>query len=290
MAPTFTLGPGVLQTAVSALTASSTDLSTAISGLSAPLSALVPPGADTVSIAQVASIDAWVSTLQTGLANGESYATQFITNLSNASDTYSFAESTNAADAAVGAAATPGDGSIITSIAQLLGGPSNSLNGNPFSLSSNTANIGNIGAGNWASAMSDCLGMAGGGLLPAGSDTIGDAGVAAALASDTTPVGVGMGGMSGFGAMPMGAMGGGTLVGNLSAPPSWGATITPVAGTVASPLQTVGLTGAAPQAAAGTGMAGMPGMVTGGAGRSSAGFGAPRYGVKPIVMPKLASV
>ena len=289
MAPTFTLGPGVLQAAVSALTAADAALAPDVAAISA-VTAVVAPGADQVSIAQAAAIDAWGATIQTALANGQSYATQFLTNLSAASDTYSFAESTNAADAAVGAAATPGDGSIITSIAQLLGGPSNSLNGNPFSLSSNTANIGNIGAGNWASAMSDCLGMAGGGLLPAGSDTIGDAGVAAALASDTTPVGVGMGGMGGFGAMPMGAMGGGTLVGNLSAPPSWGATITPVAGTVASPLQTVGLTGAAPQAAAGTGMAGMPGMVTGGAGRSSAGFGAPRYGVKPIVMPKLASV
>jgi hypothetical protein len=32
----------------------------------------------------------------------------------------------------------------------------------------------------------------------------------------------------------------------------------------------------------------MPGM--GAAGRNSAGFGAPRYGVKPIVMPKSAAV
>jgi len=96
--------------------------------------------------------------------------------------------------------------------------------------------------------------------------------------------------MGGFGAMPMAGMGGGTLVGNMSVPPSWGGTVTPVVGATATPLQTVGFTGAAPQAAGATGMAGMPGMVTGGAGRSSAGFGAPRYGVKPIVMPKLATV
>lgn len=292
MAPSFTLGNGVLQAAVTALTNADTALAPDIAAISA-VTAVVPPGTDQVSIAQAAAIDAWGATLQTALANGQSYATQFIANLSNASDTYSFAEATNAASATASAAAGSGgagDGGVLTTISQLLGGPSGSLNGNPFSLSSNTANIGNIGAGNWASAMSDLLGMAGGGLLPAGSDTIGDAGVAAALASDTTPVGVGVGGMGGFGAMPMGAMGGGTLVGNLSAPPSWAGTITPVAGTVASPLQTVGFTGAAPQAAAGTGMAGMPGMVTGGAGRSSAGFGAPRYGVKPIVMPKLATV
>jgi PPE-repeat protein len=287
MAPTFTLGPGVLQAAVTALTNADTALAPDVAAISA-VTAVVPPGSDQVSIAQAAAIEAWGNTIQTALANGQSYATQFITNLSNASDTYTFAEAANAADATADAAASPGDGSIITSIAQLLGGPSNSLNGEPFSLSGNAANYLNIGGGNWASAMSDLLGMAGGGLLPAGSDTIGDAGVAAALASDTTPVGVG--GMGGFGAMPMGAMGGGTLVGNLSAPPSWAGQITPVAGTATSPLRTVGWTAAAPEAASGSFIPGMPGMVTGGAGRSAAGFGAPRYGVKPIVMPKPATV
>jgi len=284
MAPSFTLAPGVLQAAVTALTNADTELGTVIAGVAGPTTTVVAPGADTVSIAQVAAIDAFAATLQTALANGQSYATQFITNLSAASDTYSFSEATNATNAA----ADPPSGNIIDSIAGLLGGPSGSLNGEPFSLSSNAANYGNIGAGNWASAMSDLLGMAGGGLLPAGSDTIGDAAGAAALASSTTPVG-GMAGMGGFGMMPMAGIAQGTMVGNLSVPPSWGGQVTPVVAAT-TPIQTVGLTGTAPLTAGGTGMAGMPGMVTGGAGRSSAGFGAPRYGVKPIVMPKLASV
>lgn len=280
MAPSFTLGPGVLQAAVTALTTADTELGTVIAGVAGPITTVVAPGADTVSIAQVAAIDAFAATLQTALANGQSYATQFITNLSAASDTYSFSEATNATNAA----ADPGG--IINGIATLLGGPVNSAH--PFSASSNAANIGNIGVGNYASAMSDCLGMAGGGLLPAGSDTIGDAAGAAALASSTTPVG-GMAGMGGFGMMPMAGISQGTMVGNLSVPPSWGGQVTPVVAAT-TPLQTVGLTGTAPLTAGGTGMAGMPGMVTGGAGRSSAGFGAPRYGVKPIVMPKLATV
>jgi hypothetical protein len=280
MAPSFTLGPGVLQAAVTALTTADTELGTVIAGVAGPITTVVAPGADTVSIAQVAAIDAFAATLQTALANGQSYATQFITNLSAASDTYSFSEATNATNAA----ADPGG--IINGIATLLGGPVNSAH--PFSASSNAANIGNIGVGNYASAMSDCLGMAGGGLLPAGSDTIGDAAGAAALASSTTPVG-GMAGMGGFGMMPMAGISQGTMVGNLSVPPSWGGQVTPVVAAT-TPLQTVGLTGTAPITAGGTGMAGMPGMVTGGAGRSSAGFGAPRYGVKPIVMPKLATV
>jgi hypothetical protein len=286
MPPAFTLGPGVLQAAVSTLTTADSALGTVIAGVAGPTTTVLAPGSDSVSIAQAAAVTAWATTLQTALANGQSYASQFVTNLSNASDTYTFAESANAASAAASSSSSPG--SIIDFISQLLGGPSNSLNGEPFSLSSNTANLANINVGNWASATSDLFGMAGGGLLPAASDTVGgDAAAAAALASTTTPV---VGGVGGFGAMPMVAgMGQGTLVGNLSVPPTWaGGQVTPLAGTSTAPLRTVGWTAAAPQAGAGTFIPGMPGMA--GAGRGSAGFGAPRYGVKPIVMPKPATV
>jgi hypothetical protein len=285
MPPAFTLGPGVLQAAVSTLTTADSALGTVIAGVAGPTTTVVAAGSDTVSIAQAAAVTAWAATLQTALANGQSYASQFVTNLSAASDTYTFSEAANAASAA--ASSSSGPGSIIDFISQLLGGPSNSLNGEPFSLSSNTANLANINVGNWASATSDLFGMAGGGLLPAGSDTIGDAAASAALASSTTPV---VGGVGGFGAMPMVAgMGQGTLVGNLSVPPTWaGGQVTPLAGTSTAPLRTVGWTAAAPQAGAGTFIPGMPGMA--GAGRGSAGFGAPRYGVKPIVMPKPATV
>ena len=88
--------------------------------------------------------------------------------------------------------------------------------------------------------------------------------------------------------MPMAGMGQATMVGNLSAPPSWAGSVTPGAAPAATPVETVGWTAAAPQAAPGTIRAGMPGMAS--AARNSAGFGAPRYGVKPIVMPKLAAV
>jgi PPE-repeat protein len=98
-----------------------------------------------------------------------------------------------------------------------------------------------------------------------------------------------MAGMGGMGAVPMAAgVGQATMVGKLSVPPSWVGTVTPVAGTSAAPVETVGWTGAAPQAGPGTIVPGMPGM--GAAARNSAGFGAPRYGVKPIVMPKPTAV
>src|ERR1700742_467430 len=105
MAPTFTLGPGVLQAAVTALTNADAALAPDVAAISS-VTAVVAPGADQVSIAQAAAIDAWGATIQTAPANGQSYATQFITNLSNASDTYTFAEAANAADASASSAAS----------------------------------------------------------------------------------------------------------------------------------------------------------------------------------------
>ena len=152
------------------------------------------------------------------LAEGQAYQTQFETNLGAASDTYSFTESANAAQAA----ADPGG--IFNAIATLLGGPSTSLDDNPFSLSSNAANMINIGTGNWASAGSDLLGLAGGGLVGP-IDAAGDVAGAADLAGTTTPVGSGMAGM---GVMPVAAVGQATMVGNkLAVPPSWAGAVAP---------------------------------------------------------------
>jgi len=98
-----------------------------------------------------------------------------------------------------------------------------------------------------------------------------------------------MGGMAGLGAMPMtGGMGGATMVGKLSVPPSWAGAVTTVSSTTPMGLQTAGWTAAVPQAGPGTIIPGMPGV--GAAARNSAGFGAPRYGVKPLVMPKPTAV
>ena len=71
-----------------------------------------------MSIAQAAAIDAWAATLQTALANGQSYASQFVTNLSSASDTYNFAEASQRGQRAGQAAASPSArGGIIDAIA-----------------------------------------------------------------------------------------------------------------------------------------------------------------------------
>jgi hypothetical protein len=286
-----------------------TNLAAQNAGAASATTVVAPAAADPVSIQQAATFSTYGTTYQGLAAEAQTQLETYVTNLGLSSNSYSDAESANAAsavladavspNAAAAAVAAPGPGSSLLDILQyLLGGTGNFTNptmlGGMFGLSGNSANILNIGAGNWASAASNLVGMAGGGLLPAGSDTIGDAAAAAGaadLASQVTPMPVGMGGMGGMGAgMPVVAgLGQGTLVGNLAVPPSWvGGQVTPVVGATATPLQTVGWTGAAPQA--GSAMPGLPGMVAPGAGRASTGFGAPRYGVKPIVMPKSTAI
>ena len=267
------------------LQAINSNLAAQNAGVAGATTIIAPAASDSVSLQQAAKFSTYGTQYQTIAAEAQTIQEQYASTLGTSSGTYSATEAANAAQAA----ADPPSGNIFQIIAQLLGGPSGSLNGNPFSLSSNTANLFNIGGGNWASAGSDLLGMAGGGLL---DTTAGDAAAGASLAGTTAPAVApagGMAGMGGMGAMPMAAgVGQATMVGKLSVPPTWAGTVTPVAGTSAAPIETVGWTGAAPQAGPGTIVPGMPGM--GAAARNSAGFGAPRYGVKPIVMPKPTAV
>jgi hypothetical protein len=252
-------------------------------GAAAATTVIAPAAADPVSAQQAAIFSAFGTQYQTIAAEAQTIQEQYASTLGTSSGTYAATEAASASQVTSNATS----GNIFDVIAQLLGGPSGSLNGEPFSLSGNLANYFNIGGGNWASAGSDLLGLAGGGLLDtSGADAAAGADLANTTAPAVAPVG-GMGGMAGMGAMPVAGVGNATMVGKLSVPPSWAGTVAPVAGASAAPLQTAGWTAAAPQAGPGTIVPGMPGM---GAARNSAGFGAPRYGVKPIVMPKPTAV
>ncbi|TAM63869.1 PE domain-containing protein [Mycobacterium sp.] len=265
-------------------------------GAASATTVIAPAAADPVSAQQAAIFSVYGTQYQTIAAEAQTLLEQYSQTLGISSNSYGDTEAVNASQATLASAISPAAAAAATPsntpldyLSWLLGSTGNGTNpnmlGGIFGLSSNSANIGNIGFGNWASAGSDLLGLASGGLL----DTSGDAGAAAAadLATSTTPVSAGAGGVTGMGAMPAAAMGQATMVNKLSVPPSWAGS-TPVVGSSAAPLQTVGLTAAAPQAGTGTVVPGMPGV--GAMGRNSAGFGAPRYGIKPIVMPKPTAV
>lgn len=122
------------------------------------------------------------------------------------------------------------------------------------------------------------------------SHTLGAA-APAALASDTAVGGLGTmlagtaapAGAAGFAGAPvLAGLGQATSVGGLSVPAAWSAA-TP-AGTGAATLAGTGWTAATEEAGVTALPAGMPSVAS--AGRGGFGFGAPRYGFKPTVMPK----
>lgn len=282
----LTTVPEELLAAAAQLGAIGSSLTAQNAGAAAPTTAIAPAAADQVSQLQAGIFSSYGTMYQQIAAQAQAMQEQFVNTLGLSSGTYSAAEASNAA--ASGTSSPVGTlTSWINNASTFLGGPSNSVGGNPFSLSGNGANFMSYESGNWASAMSDCLGMAGGGLIDTSAGDVADVAGAADLAGTTTPVGAPMGGMGAMAAMPAAGMGQATMVGKLSVPPSWAGAFTPGV-SPATAVQTVGWTAAAPQAGVGTLVPGMPGL--GAAGRTSAGFGAPRYGVKPIVMPKPTAV
>jgi len=281
--------PEELIAAASQLEALATSLTAQTTGAAAPTTAVAPAAADSVSTLQSAVYSSYGSWYQSIAAEAHAVQQQIVSTLGINSSSYTASEASNAL-----AAQDPFSGieNAFNNIATFLGGPGNSIGGNPFGTSSNGANLISFESGNWASAMSDCLGMAGGGLIPTDdlANLAGTAGDSAAVAGaadvgQISPMGMGMGG--GMGAMPMAGMGQATMVSSMSAPPSWAGNVTTVAATSAASPITTGWTGAAPSA--GAPIAAMPGMPGAAAGRGSA-LGAPRYGVKPIVMPKPTAV
>ncbi|OBJ33774.1 PE family protein [Mycobacterium colombiense] len=277
-----------------------TNLAAQNAGAASATTVIAPAAADPVSAQQAAIFSTYGTQYQAIAAQAQAQLEQYASTLGVSSNAYGDTEAVNASQAVLSNAASPLAAAASTPsntpldyLSWLLGSTGNGTNpnmlGGIFGLSSNGANILNIGVGNWASAASNLVGLAGGGLLDTSADAAG-AGLASDVAASpglgATTVAAG-GGSAGISAMPVASMGSATMVSNLAVPQSWAGASAPVAAPV-SAIQTAGWTAAAPQAGAGTVVPGMPGMAS--AARSSAGFGAPRYGVKPIVMPKPTAV
>ena len=274
--------PEELAAAAAQLAAIVSSLTAQNAGAAAATTGLAPAASDSVSLQQAGIFSAYGTLYQQLAAEAQTVQEQFASTLGLSSGTYGSTEASNAAQA--------GGGNIANTLFNFL-----SSNNGLFSPSGGGTTIGLVETGNFASAQSDDIGLITGTLsaVTAPSDAAGGlTGLAGAadLAGATGPAVVpGMGGMAGLGAMPMtGGMGGATMVGKLSVPPSWAGPVTTVSSVTPMGLQTGGWTAAAPQAGPGTIIPGMPGM--GAAARNSAGFGAPRYGVKPLVMPKPTAV
>jgi hypothetical protein len=283
--------PAELQAAATQLEGIANSLATQTAGAAASTTAVSPAASDSVSTLQSAIYSAYGTVYQQIAAEAQSVQQQIVSTLGLNSSSYSTSEAANAVAADASDPFTQIENALYN-INILFGG--NGAQGsltNPFSWSGNSANLISFESGNWASAMSDCLGMAGGGLIPADgpfglSNLAGTAGDSAAAAGAADAVGYTAPTGGGFGAMPVGGMGQATMVNSVS--PSWAGSVTPIAGATnaALPVQTAGWTSAVPQT--GAPIAAMPGMPGAGAAARGSALGAPRYGVKPIVMPKPA--
>ncbi len=260
-----------------------------------PTTAVAPAASDEVSTLQASTFSTYGQLYQTVSAEAQAIHQQFVSLLQSSSNSYQGTESANvvqaaansvssgASSAAASPAATPIAGAISSLTALISGIPL--VNNSLFS-------AGFDEVGNFASAESDLIGMGGGGLMTAlaGPSTASDftGGLGTALAGDVSP-GAAVGGAGGLGAAPvLAAAGTGSSIGPMSVPPSWAGGAGIPAGsapvTLASQSFAAGAPGGMSAGSPGT-MAGMPAVANGGRGGSS--FGAPRYGVKPKVMPSI---
>ena len=263
-----------------------------------PTTAIAPAASDEVSALQAGVFSTYGQLYQTVSADAQAIHQQFVNLLQSSSGSYQGTESANQ----VGAAAILAVQRRSSAAALRRAGPiTNGISALTALLKwlaprqQQRLQVGLDEVGNFASAESDLIGMGGGGLMTAlagpstASADIG--GLGSALAADVGPAAAvgGAGGLGGVGAAPvLAAAGGGSSIGPLSVPPSWAggagipAASTPV--TLASQSWAAGAPGAMSTGSPGT-MAGMPAVANGGRGGSS--FGAPRYGVKPKVMPPI---
>jgi hypothetical protein len=263
---------------------------------------VLPAATDEVSVLQAGVFSTYGQLYQSVSAQAQTIHQQFVQLLNQSSGSYQDTESANQAGAAANAlsngagsatgAASQAATDPISTLAGLISGLAATITASP--LSSNIGNLLNINTGNYASAASDMIGVTSGGLLTAlsGPATAGAdiGGLGSALATDVGPAAGAAGVAGGMGAAPvLASAGAGSSIGGMSVPPSWagGAGIpsasTPV--TLASQTMPMGATGGVATGSPGT-MAGMPAVANGGRGSGSS-FGAPRYGLKPKVMPAI---
>lgn len=263
------------------------------SAAAAPTTGVVPAAADQVSALQSALFSAYGTLYQQVSAQATAIHQMFVNALSTSAGSYGTTEAMNAATAnssgsgfsgLIGALLGSGSSSGSSGLGGFLGASG------PLGPSGSPATIGNIATGNWVAGSSDLLGLAAGGLLDF-PKTAADVLPAAGLESAVLAGAVGPGGSAGFGGAPvLAGLGQASAVGGLSVPPSWATGIAPAGGPSPATLVSTGwatapaAAGHAPMSTVPSGMPLLPG-----AGKSG-GFGVPRYGVKPVVMPKPAVV
>src|SRR6185437_2937784 len=245
-----------------------------------PTSDVIPAAADGVSAMQATQFSAYGTWYQQVSKQAEAVHQMLVNTLGSNAGSYGDAESTNQA--------TTGSNSLTGLLNSLTGGGSPAAPGDPISSNTGAA----IGtpfnwAQNFSAASSDMYDLAQGQYVNTGPvDTTSDISVLSALTASPAAAAAAPVGAAGLGAMPVTAgIGQASSIGAMSVPPAWAAG----APAAVSPAPTAmpAASWAGPTAHAGqvnTLPAGAPSVAS--TQRGGLGIGAPRYGVKPTVMPK----
>lgn len=242
----------------------------------APTTSIAPAAADEVSALQAATFSAYGAWYQQVSVQAKAIHQTMVQNLDTSAGSYGETETANQATTSASAlqAIRPFDA---TSGATATDPPPGST-----TLGTGIGWSQNVGA-----AASDFVTLGEGQFAPvAGAAGIPD--FMGGLTSATSSAPPAPAAPAAVGAAPvLASMGRGPSVGALSVPPSWAAGGVPSVTPAPGQLLGAGFTNAAPHGAPVTTVpGGIPSMAT--SGRGGYGLGAPRYGVKPTVMPKPA--
>lgn len=260
-----TTRPEALLATASMLQALGSSMDAQNAAAAAPTTSIAPAAADEVSALQAAQFSAYGAWYQQVSAQAKAVHQTMVANLNSNAGSYGETETANkvttsaaalqqVAPAAAAADPPPGDAALGTEIewGQNVG--------------SAASDFITLGEGQFAP-------VPGASGIPNFNPDLAAGLTSAAPASAPTPAGP-----------VLASVGQGPSIGALSVPPSWAAGGVPAVTPTAATLTGAGFTGAAPHSASVTTIpGGLPSMAT--TGRGGYGLGAPRYGVKPVVMP-----
>jgi hypothetical protein len=260
-----TIQPEALTAAASALQTLGTSMVAENEAAAAPITGVAPAAADPVSALQAAQFDAYGAWYENVGAQAAAIHQMLVNTLGTSAGSYAETESAN--NAATGS----------TSLSSLLG-PLSGATVNPAQTSSSAAasQFDALAQGqflpeavNWNPADPAAVGL---------TDGAGAGLPAAAATASAGPAGVG-------GVPVLAGAGQASSLGGMSMPPSWTAGSATATNPAPATLAGAGWTSPAPHNPPVTTMpAGVPSLAS--TARAGYGFGAPRYGVKPTVMPK----
>ncbi len=283
-----TTRPAARAAAAGNLQAIGTAMAAQNAAAAAPTTGVAPAAADPVSALQATQFAAYGSLYQQISAQATAIHEMFVHTLQTSADSYDATEAANSAAAApsaggLGATALAGAGTGTAAT-----DPSFGLGG----LLSNSGILAAMQGANIGSATSEFTGLGKGYISePSGVISGSVAPMQAGLVNQTAPAGIAApAGFATPAATPVSAgVGQASSVGGLSVPPNWAGETAPVSGTARATLAGAGWTAAAPHNPPVTTVpAGLPALAS--AERGGFGFGTPRYGVKPTVMPRPAVV